>query len=80
MTPLKIVHLFEYLVVALIKLKSTNPKRFSVNGFINTWILHQIIMYSNKVKLVAGYNNDPLPSTTFPSSPPELMNELTNKL
>ena len=24
------------------------------NGFINTWILHQIIMYSNKVKLVAG--------------------------
>ena len=25
-----------------------------INGFIITWILHQIIMYSNKVKLVAG--------------------------
>ena len=24
------------------------------NGFIFTWILHQIIMYSNQVKLVAG--------------------------
>ena len=24
------------------------------NRFIFTWILHQIIMYSNKVKLVAG--------------------------
>ena len=24
------------------------------NGFIFTWILHQIIMYSNKLKLVAG--------------------------
>ena len=24
------------------------------NGFIITWILHQIIMYSDKVKLVAG--------------------------
>ena len=25
-----------------------------LNGFIITWILHQIIMYSNKVKLAAG--------------------------
>ena len=24
------------------------------NGFIITWILHQLIMHSNKVKLVAG--------------------------
>ena len=24
------------------------------NGFVITWILHQNIMYSNKVKLVAG--------------------------
>ena len=24
------------------------------NGFIITWILHQIIMFFNKVKLVAG--------------------------
>ena len=24
------------------------------NGFIITWIVHQIIMYSNKGKLVAG--------------------------
>ena len=29
------------------------------NGFIITWILHQIIFYYNKVKLVAGYINDP---------------------
>ena len=28
------------------------------NGFIITWILHQIFMYSNKMKLVAGYIND----------------------
>ena len=33
------------------------------NGFIITWILHQIIMYSNKVKLVAGQNNDLLNSS-----------------
>ena len=26
----------------------------SLNGFINTLTLHQIIMYSNKAKLVAG--------------------------
>ena len=25
-----------------------------LNGFINTWIVYQIFMYSNKVKLVAG--------------------------
>ena len=24
------------------------------NGFVITWILHQIIMYSNEVNLVAG--------------------------
>ena len=29
------------------------------NGFIITWILHQIIMYSSKVKLVPSKNNDP---------------------
>ena len=36
-----------------------------VNGFIITWILLQkIIMYSNKVKLAAGKNDDP-PHTTL---------------
>ena len=25
-----------------------------INGFIITWILHQIYMFSNKVKLLAG--------------------------
>ena len=33
-------------------------------GYIITWILHQIILYSNKVKLVADLNNDP-PFTPF---------------
>ena len=28
------------------------------NGFITTWILHKIIMFSYKVKLVASKNND----------------------
>ena len=30
------------------------------NGFIITWILNQIIIYSNEVKLAAGQNNVPL--------------------
>ena len=30
------------------------------NGYITTWILYQIIMYSNKVKIVAGKNKSPL--------------------
>ena len=43
-------------------------------GFVITWIFHQIIMYSNKVKLVAGLDND------SPNPPPlPQMNELTNK-
>ena len=29
------------------------------NGFIISWTLQQIIMYSNKLKHVAGKNNDP---------------------
>ena len=28
------------------------------NGFIITWILHQIVMFSNKVKHAAGFNNN----------------------
>ena len=28
------------------------------NRFIFTWILHQIIIFSYKVKLVAGWDND----------------------
>ena len=39
--------------VATIKLIIQKKDDFE-NGFIITWILHQIIMYSNKVKLVAG--------------------------
>ena len=31
-----------------------NPKKDKENEYIITWILHQIFMYSNKVKLVAG--------------------------
>ena len=31
----------------------------SLNGFIITWMLHQIFMLSNKVKLAAGFNNLP---------------------
>ena len=39
-------------------------------GFIITWSLHQIIMYSNKVKLKAGENNDPSHPLLFVASPP----------
>ena len=28
--------------------------QYYANGYIITWMLHQIIMYSDKVKLVAG--------------------------
>ena len=38
------------------------------NGYIINWILHQIIMYSHKVKLVAGENNNP-PIHTYILSP-----------
>ena len=30
------------------------------NGFIITWILHQIIMFYNKGKLLASSKNDPV--------------------
>ena len=40
------------------------------NGFIITWILQQIIMYSNRVKLVAGqYNDLPLQALYIIHSP-----------
>ena len=42
------------------------------NGIIITWILHQIIMYCNKVKLVAGKN-------TITLLPPLLLDEQTDK-
>ena len=44
------------------------------NGFIITWILHKIIMFSNKVELEAG-QNDTLnpPPYPIPSLPPYLM-------
>ena len=48
------------------------------NGFIITWILNQIIMYSDKVKLVAGLKNDPLNQPPLPHSFfSDWMNELT---
>ena len=37
-----------------------NMKHYK-DGFIITRILHQIIMFSNKVKLLVGQNNDPPP-------------------
>ena len=40
-----------------------NPTYYR-NGFIITWILHQIIMYFNEVKLVAGH-----PICIIPSPP-----------
>ena len=45
-----------------------------MNGFINIWILYQIIMYSTKAKRVAGYNNDP---SVYPF--PFQLNETVNK-
>ena len=47
-------------------------RKVSKNGFIITWMLHQIFMFSNKVKLAAGYNND----TTHPSA---LLDERTDQ-
>ena len=38
------------------------------NGYIITWILYQIFIYSNKVKLKACSNKDP-PSISFNQSP-----------
>ena len=40
------------------------------NGIVITWILHQISMYSNKVKLVAGYKNDSPHSTPLSNTLP----------
>ena len=51
---------------------SNYPK--CINGSIISWTVHQISMFSNKVNLLAGYNNDlphPLPSYWI--------NELTNQ-
>ena len=36
------------------------------NGYIITWILQQIFIFSNKVKLTADYKKRFLPSTTLP--------------
>ena len=55
-------------------------KKFVRNGYINTWMLHQIIMNSNKVKNAAGQSNDPLPSLNLPNLLSSYCtNELTNK-
>ena len=44
---------------------------FHNNGFIITWILHQLSMYSNRVKLVAGWIIIPQSTlfTPFPTLP-----------
>ena len=47
----------------------------AINGFISTWMLHQILMFSTKVKIAAGQNND----TPYLPTPLYRMNELTNK-
>ena len=42
------------------------------NRYNITWMLHQIFMYSDKLMLAAGYNNDtkyPLPFTPSPPLP-----------
>ena len=44
------------------------------NGYIITWILHQFFMFYNKMKLVAGYNNDSPFLPLYPS-PPLLLDE-----
>ena len=45
-----------------------------------TWILYQIIMYTNKVKLVAGYNKNPSHLPPLPNPLPcNWMNKLTKK-
>ena len=49
------------------------------NGFIITWILHQIIMYSNVSKLVAARFTTPLLPLYSPSPPLLLYEELPNK-
>ena len=61
---------------------NTNINHLSLtynNGYIITWILHQNIMFTNNVKLAAGYNNIPpfhLLSYPIPSN---FRNELNNK-
>ena len=46
------------------------------NGFIITWILHQIIMYSNKVKFVANdKDNDHSYPPPLPHFLPHLLDE-----
>ena len=44
--------------------------RLFLIGFMITWILHLIIMYSNKVKLVAGYKTDPPMNNLYPIPSP----------
>ena len=47
-----------------------------INQYFITWMLHQIFMYFNKMKIAAGYKNaTPLPLT--PPLPSYWMNELT---
>ena len=45
---------------------------YSNNGFIITWILHQIFMFHNKVNSVAGKKN---PSPSFTPFPPLLLDK-----
>ena len=40
---------------------NNNLESKSSNRYIITWMLYQILMYSNKVILPAGLNNDPHP-------------------
>ena len=48
------MHIKRIIELVHIRLEKPAHKVYAKNGFINTWILHQIIMYSNKVILVAG--------------------------
>ena len=49
---------------------------YSHNGFIITWILHQIIIYSNKVKLVAGLSIHP----HYPIPPSNQLDKRTDQV
>ena len=52
------------------------PNFFTINGYIITFILYLIFMFSNKVKLAAGYNNYTTPHpTTLPHPLPPLLLE-----
>ena len=71
-------NIFELIYDLYFEYQSVKKNLIHKNRYVFTWILHQVLMYSAKMMLVAGQNNDTtLPS--LPQSPPLFLDEQTNQ-